>query len=157
MWNPPGPRSEPVTPVLAGRFLTTGPLGKPPLHVFNLDFFFVLNIIGCTKSSHFQYSCCIFQLQIFCLVPIYNFYLLPLTCSYAVFLIAFSSFSMFSFSSFSIFKEVILKSLSSMSDACVYRGWFLLPFSFFDCAMFFCFFVELVLLKIGHLKKQPHL
>ena len=30
MWNLPGPGIEPVSPVLAGRFLTTGPLGTSP-------------------------------------------------------------------------------------------------------------------------------
>ena len=28
MWNLPGPRITPVSPALAGGFLTTGPLGK---------------------------------------------------------------------------------------------------------------------------------
>ena len=28
MWNPPGPGIEPVSPSLAGRFLTTGPTGR---------------------------------------------------------------------------------------------------------------------------------
>ena len=31
MWNPPGPGLEPVSPVLAGGFLTTAPPGKPLL------------------------------------------------------------------------------------------------------------------------------
>ena len=30
MWNLPGPGIEPVSPALAGRFLTTGPLGTSP-------------------------------------------------------------------------------------------------------------------------------
>ena len=29
MWGPRGPGIEPVSPALAGRFLTTGPPGKP--------------------------------------------------------------------------------------------------------------------------------
>ena len=29
MWNPSGPRIEPISPALAGGFLTTGPPGKP--------------------------------------------------------------------------------------------------------------------------------
>ena len=33
MWNLPGPGLEPVSPALAGRFLTTAPPGKP-LHYF---------------------------------------------------------------------------------------------------------------------------
>ena len=28
----PGPRIEPVSPVLVGKFLTTGPPGKSPIH-----------------------------------------------------------------------------------------------------------------------------
>ena len=35
MWDPPGPGLEPVSPALAGRFLTTAPPGKPPLVGFN--------------------------------------------------------------------------------------------------------------------------
>ena len=31
MWNLPGPGIEPVSPALAGRFLTTGPPGESPL------------------------------------------------------------------------------------------------------------------------------
>ena len=30
MWDLPGPGLEPVSPALAGRFLTTEPPGKPP-------------------------------------------------------------------------------------------------------------------------------
>ena len=29
MWNPSGPRIEPISPALAGGFLTAGPPGKP--------------------------------------------------------------------------------------------------------------------------------
>ena len=34
MWDLPGPRLEPMSPALAGRFLTTAPPGKPPLEGF---------------------------------------------------------------------------------------------------------------------------
>ena len=30
MWDPPGPGLEPVSPALAGGFLTAGPPGSPP-------------------------------------------------------------------------------------------------------------------------------
>jgi len=33
MWNLPGPGIEPVSPALAGGFLSTGPLRKSPLKV----------------------------------------------------------------------------------------------------------------------------
>ena len=36
MWNLPGPELEPMSPVLAGGFLTTVPPGKPPLTTFIL-------------------------------------------------------------------------------------------------------------------------
>ena len=42
MWDLPGPGIKPVSPALAGRFLTTGPPGKSPestllmIHVFYL-------------------------------------------------------------------------------------------------------------------------
>ena len=32
MWDLPGPGHEPVSPALAGGFLTTGPPEKPPNH-----------------------------------------------------------------------------------------------------------------------------
>ena len=44
MWNLPRPGIEAMSPALAGRFLTTGPSGKPPFIVFLrphlLGFFF---------------------------------------------------------------------------------------------------------------------
>ena len=36
MWDLPRPGLEPVSPALAGGFLTTAPLGKPPLLLFLL-------------------------------------------------------------------------------------------------------------------------
>ena len=34
MWDLPGPGLEPVSPALAGGFLTTAPPGKPPYFLF---------------------------------------------------------------------------------------------------------------------------
>ena len=34
MWNLPGPGIKPVSLVLQGRFVTTGPLGKPEFNIF---------------------------------------------------------------------------------------------------------------------------
>ena len=39
MWDLPGPGIEPVSPALAGGFLTTGPLGKS-LFIFKRALFF---------------------------------------------------------------------------------------------------------------------
>ena len=39
MWDLPGPDIEPVSPELAGRFFSTGPLGKPSVGMFNEIFF----------------------------------------------------------------------------------------------------------------------
>ena len=36
MWNLPGPGLEPVSPALAGGFLTTVPPGKPDPHLFSI-------------------------------------------------------------------------------------------------------------------------
>ena len=36
MWNIPGPGLEPVSPALAGGFLTTVPAGKPQFFFFNI-------------------------------------------------------------------------------------------------------------------------
>ena len=41
LWNLPGPGIEPMSPVLAGRFLTTGPPRKSSLVVLRLSFFFL--------------------------------------------------------------------------------------------------------------------
>ena len=38
MWNVPRPGLEPVSPALAGRFLTTAPPGKPQEELFMGDF-----------------------------------------------------------------------------------------------------------------------
>ena len=38
MWDPPGPGPEPVSPALAGGFLTTVPPGKPLLTVLSCHF-----------------------------------------------------------------------------------------------------------------------
>ena len=43
MWDLPGPGLEPVSPALAGGFLTTAPPGKPP--DFHLTHFWAL--VGC--------------------------------------------------------------------------------------------------------------
>ena len=45
MWDLPGPGLEPVSPALAGGFLTTAPPGKPqfPL-LISILFFVLLNI-----------------------------------------------------------------------------------------------------------------
>ena len=40
--NPPGPGIEPASPALAGKFLATGPPGKPPQFIFIVVFFFKL-------------------------------------------------------------------------------------------------------------------
>ena len=42
MWDLPGPGLEPVSPALAGGFLTTVPLGKSPIYLFKLVLFFPL-------------------------------------------------------------------------------------------------------------------
>ena len=36
MWDLPGPEFEPVSPGLAGGFLTTAPPGKPPVETLRL-------------------------------------------------------------------------------------------------------------------------
>ena len=57
MWDLPGPGLEPVSPALAGEFLTTVPPGKPPNHTFNhldlIDIFRKLHPI----SEHAFFSC----------------------------------------------------------------------------------------------------
>ena len=50
-WDLPGPGMEPVSPVLAGGFLTTAPPGKP--HQFLLSFFF-FTVNTCGNGGHMQ-------------------------------------------------------------------------------------------------------
>ena len=47
MWDLPGPGLEPVSPALAGRFLTTAPLGKPL-------FYFILFVLKPRCRQRFQ-------------------------------------------------------------------------------------------------------
>ena len=41
MWNLPGPGLEPMSPALAGGFLTTAPPGKPQFFTFFVQVIFV--------------------------------------------------------------------------------------------------------------------
>ena len=50
MWDPPGPGHEPVSPALAGGFLTTAPPGKP------LHYILKVSIIEWTPKLHFYFS-----------------------------------------------------------------------------------------------------
>ena len=50
MWNLPGSRIKPVAPALAGRFLITGPPGKPSRTFFSESYFF-----SC-KSQFLEFS-----------------------------------------------------------------------------------------------------
>ena len=44
MWDPPGPGIKPVSLVLQGKFLTTGPPGKPPAEKKKKKFTFKIQI-----------------------------------------------------------------------------------------------------------------
>ena len=46
MWNLPGPGIEPMSPALAGEFLTTGPPGKSLCQILDSN---VLRIFGVEK------------------------------------------------------------------------------------------------------------
>ena len=49
IWDLPGPGIEPVSPALAGGFLTTGPTEKPNTHTLKHNIFHILTI---TRSKH---------------------------------------------------------------------------------------------------------
>ena len=48
MWDLPGPGVEPVSPALAGRFLTTAPPGKP----YDLFYFFFIWLHRVLTAAH---------------------------------------------------------------------------------------------------------
>ena len=47
MWDLPGPGLKPVSPALAGGFLTTAPPGKPSS---NLDYFEIVSFISLARN-----------------------------------------------------------------------------------------------------------
>ena len=69
MWDLPGPGIEPVSPALAGRFLTTAPTGKPPLCPFLnwIIWFFAIELY--TFLIYFRYPLSDIRLQIFSPIP----------------------------------------------------------------------------------------
>ena len=55
MWDLPRPGLEPVSPALAGRFSTTAPPGKPPIHSWNFSRCLTLchwNVTAPVKKDH---------------------------------------------------------------------------------------------------------
>ena len=48
MWDLPIPGLEPVSPALAGRFSTTAPPGKPPIHFLNMNFYWSYRVLSPT-------------------------------------------------------------------------------------------------------------
>ena len=62
MWDLPGAGLEPVSPALAGRFLTTAPPGKSLprdfffSNLFKIDFFFFTILIDFLKISLLEYN-----------------------------------------------------------------------------------------------------
>ena len=61
MWDLPRPGLEPVSPALAGRFLTTAPPGKPRYN-FLIFVFVSISLVGGSKGS-----CCDLCHRVFCL------------------------------------------------------------------------------------------
>ena len=97
MWDLPGPGVEPVSPALAGKFLTTAPPGKSPSSEFLISVIYIF-------SSNF-----------------FRFLIFLLLCLFYLHIIFFTFFTS-SFSSLSIYKTVVLKSLSSLCDIRSFRG-----------------------------------
>ena len=65
MWDPPRPGLEPVSPALAGRFLTTAPPGKPSAGI--LDVVITANSTVIPENSNFLLCSC-FYCQFFLLI-----------------------------------------------------------------------------------------
>ena len=60
MWDPPGPGLEPMSPALAGGFLTTAPPGKPLARV--LSSFALLFFLGYFDSNFLKIGFLIYNL-----------------------------------------------------------------------------------------------
>ena len=56
MWDLPEPGIEPVSPALAGGFLTTAPPGKPPIPNFIFVSLYLFSDEGLPKLYKFQAS-----------------------------------------------------------------------------------------------------
>ena len=56
MWDLPGPGLEPVSPALAGEFLTTVPPGKPTIYFLNIGVFNLWGIGLITKTFPVAYA-----------------------------------------------------------------------------------------------------
>ena len=50
MWDLPGPGLEPVSPALAGGFLTTVPPGKPEIHVLIYIYLYNFKMLDITTD-----------------------------------------------------------------------------------------------------------
>ena len=70
MWDFPGPGLEPVSPALAGGFLTTAPPGKPKegiLYVSINPFFLTIKLPEATKFKyHYRYLSGEFVIMLCC-------------------------------------------------------------------------------------------
>ena len=58
MWDLPGPGLEPVSPALAGGFLTTAPPGKPKMSAFLKDVFELPVRVVLSACTDYHFSMC---------------------------------------------------------------------------------------------------
>ena len=71
MWDLPGPGLEPVSPALAGGFLTTAPPGKPHDHILNFSYSSEYVVVShCDFNLHF-YMTSNGEYLFMCLLAIY--------------------------------------------------------------------------------------
>ena len=54
MWDLPGPGLEPMSPTLAGGFLTTAPPGKPLELIFDIESLFLAEAGSFCNSKHLE-------------------------------------------------------------------------------------------------------
>ena len=78
MWDLPGPGLKPVSPALAGGFLTTAPPGKPKSLYLLIPFTYFTQSSTLPSSGNHQFVLCIYNsISVYVFVPLFHFFQIP--------------------------------------------------------------------------------